>query len=49
MRTYIEAAKRHFVPTDENLWRIEQYQTFLKYRAGEMYAAGRKFFQEVFQ
>jgi len=49
MRTYVEAAKRHFVPMEENLWSIGQYETFLSYRVRQMHAAGRKFFREIFE
>ena len=49
MRRYISSAKKHFIPTDNVLWKLEQYQTFLEYRIREMYRAGRETFGQIFE
>ena len=46
---FIESAKKHFIPTDQNLWKIEQYTTFLEYRINEIYSKGKKLFSEIFE
>lgn len=48
MPKYIEAAKKHFIPKDENLWKLEQYETFLEYRIKELHRTGKELFKEVF-
>jgi len=49
MQKYIIPAKKHFIPIDENLWDIEQYQTFLEYRILEIYRAGKKMFNDILE
>jgi len=49
MRKYIDSAKKHFIPTDDILWKLEQYHTFLEYRIKEIYRAGRRTFGEIFE
>lgn len=49
MSRYVRSAKKHFVPIDETLWRMDQYPTFLEYRAIEIYRAGRNMFTEIFE
>ena len=46
---FIESAKKHFIPTDQNLWKIEQYTTFLEYRVNEIYSKGKELFSEIFE
>jgi len=46
---YIHYAERHFVPTDENMWKLEQYQTFLDYRITEIYSTGKGMFNDLFE
>jgi len=46
---YIHYAKKHFIPTDKNLWKLEQYQTFLEYRVTEIYSTGRRVFNDIFE
>lgn len=46
---YIRSANKHFIPTDETLWRIDQYPVFLEYRVKEIYRAGRNMFGEIFE
>ncbi|MCR4408748.1 MAG: DUF262 domain-containing protein [Candidatus Saccharicenans sp.] len=45
---YLNAAKKHFVSSDERLWSINQYNTFIEYRIKEIYSAGRKYFPNIF-
>lgn len=49
MGKYIHSAKKHFISTDETLWKLDQYQTFLEYRIKEIYRAGRDVFGEIFE
>ena len=49
LKKYISSAKKHFIPTDENLWRLDQYQTFLEYRIKEIYRTGKVMFNEIFE
>jgi len=46
---FIESVKKHFIPTDQNLWKIEQYTTFLEYRINEIYSKGKELFSEIFE
>ncbi|MDK2870351.1 MAG: hypothetical protein PWP19_1181 [Thermococcaceae archaeon] len=46
---YVDYAKKHFIPIDKNLWKLEQYQTFLDYRIKEIYSTGKKVFNEIFE
>lgn len=48
LNEYISSAKKHFIPTDSNLWSINQYNTFLEYRIRQIYAAGKKYFGDIF-
>ncbi|MCL0077974.1 DUF1524 domain-containing protein [Peptococcaceae bacterium] len=49
LNDYIDSAKRHFIPTDSNLWKIEQYTTFLEYRITQIYLAGKEIFGGIFE
>ncbi|WP_457640685.1 GmrSD restriction endonuclease domain-containing protein [Persephonella sp.] len=49
LNDYINAAKNHFIPTDNNLWKIEQYTTFLEYRIRQIYLAGKEIFGCIFE
>jgi hypothetical protein len=44
-RAYIE---KHFIPMEENLWRIETYETFLKARIDIVHLKAREFYPEIF-
>lgn len=46
---YIRYAEKHFIPTDENMWKLEQYQTFLDYRITEIYSACKAIFSDIFE
>jgi len=46
---YIDSAKKHFIPTDSDLWKIEQYTTFLEYRIRQIYLAGKEIFEDIFE
>ncbi len=48
LNDYINSAK-NFIPTDSNLWRIEQYTTFLDYRIKQIYLAGKEIFRDIFK
>ncbi|MBW2066776.1 MAG: DUF262 domain-containing protein [Deltaproteobacteria bacterium] len=49
MGDYLESAIKHFIPSDKNLWSIDQYMTFLQYRINQIYLQGRKFFADIFE
>lgn len=49
MKKYIDSAKKHFISTDESLWKLDQYLTHLDYRVKEIYSAGREIFGEIFE
>jgi hypothetical protein len=49
LNQYIDYAKKHFIPTESNLWKLEQYQTFLEYRIKEIYSTGKEVFNEIFE
>lgn len=44
-RAYIE---KHFIPMEENLWRLETYETFLKARIDIIHLKAREFYPEIF-
>ena len=49
LNKYISSAKNHFISTDKNLWKLDQYQTFLDYRITEIYSTGKAMFNEIFE
>jgi len=49
LNRYINSAKNHFISTDKNLWKLDQYQTFLDYRITEIYSTGKVTFNEIFE
>jgi len=49
LNDYINSAKKHFVPADRNLWKIEQYTTFLEYRIRQIHLAGKEIFGGIFE
>lgn len=49
LNEYIGSAQKHFIPTDSNLWKIEQYETFLEYRIKQIYLTGKEFFPIIFE
>jgi hypothetical protein len=46
---YINSAKNHFISTDKELWKLEQYQTFLDYRIKQIYLAAKGLFGALFE
>ena len=44
-RAYID---KHFIPMDENLWRLETYEAFLKARISMIYLKAHEFYSEIF-
>jgi hypothetical protein len=49
LEDYIDSAKKHFISTDKNLWKLEQYTTFLEYRIKQIHICGRELFQTIFE
>ncbi|MFX0182935.1 MAG: DUF262 domain-containing protein [Candidatus Hodarchaeota archaeon] len=49
IRKYIDSAKKHMIPTEEAMWKLDQYQTFLDYRIREIYREGKDIFKEIFE
>lgn len=49
MPHYAASAEKHFIPTDKNLWGINQYGTFLEYRIKQIFAEGQKNFGDIFE
>lgn len=47
--SYIDCAQKHFIPSDKNLWKLEQYQTFLEYRIRQIYSAAKELFAPIFE
>ena len=48
LNDYINSAK-NFIPTDSNLWRIEQYTTFLDYRIKQNLFGWKRNLQRYFR
>ena len=46
---YISVAAKHFIPTDKNLWSVDQYNTFLDYRIIQIHRMGKEFFGDIFE
>ena len=49
MKKYIESAKKHFISTDESLWKLDQYRTHLDYRVKEIHRSGKETFGDIFE
>ncbi len=49
LNRYIDSARKHFIPTDSDLWKIEQYTTFLEFRINQIYLAGKEVFRDIFE
>ena len=49
LNKYINSAKNHFISTDTNLWKLEQYPTFLEYRIRQIHMAGKKLFGGIIE
>ena len=47
LESYGGSAKKHFIPTDKDLWKIEQYETFLQYRIKQIHLAAKEQFTEI--
>ncbi|MDM7911876.1 MAG: DUF262 domain-containing protein [Methanotrichaceae archaeon] len=47
MPQYIEAAKKHFVPMERNLWTLDQYNTFLEYRVRQVHSCSKALFPDI--
>ncbi|MEM1971648.1 MAG: DUF262 domain-containing protein [Candidatus Anstonellales archaeon] len=44
---YKESAKKHLIPTEENMWYTEQYETFVSYRITEIYRTMKTIFPDI--
>jgi len=44
---YSASLEAHFIPSDRNLWTIEQYTTFLEYRVRQIYRSARQHFANI--
>jgi len=49
LKNYKDSAKKHFIPIDEKLWTINQYDTFLEFRIREIFNVGKKYFGNLFE
>jgi hypothetical protein len=45
---YINCLLKHFIPSDKNLWKLEQYSTFLEYRIRQIYLVAKETFPLIF-
>jgi hypothetical protein len=45
---YINCLSKHFIPSDKNLWKLEQYSTFLEYRIRQIYLVAKETFPLIF-
>jgi hypothetical protein len=41
------SAKKHFIPTERDLWKVEQYDTFSQYRIKQIYIAAKELFLQI--
>jgi hypothetical protein len=46
---YISCLPKHFIPSDKNLWKLEQYPTFLEYRIKQIYLVAKETFPPIFE
>jgi hypothetical protein len=46
---YINCLSKHFIPSDKNLWKLEQYSTFLEYRIRQIYLVAKETFPLIFE
>ncbi|MCX7822176.1 MAG: hypothetical protein N2260_01875, partial [Syntrophobacterales bacterium] len=46
---YESSAQKHFIPSDKNLWKFEQYPTFLEYRIRRIYLVAKEVFPLIFE
>lgn len=45
---YLNALEGHFIPDDESLWTIDNYESFLEERLNLIYSAGKRYFSDIF-
>ncbi len=45
---YFNELEKHFIPDNEYLWTIDNYESFLEKRLELIYYAGKKYFKEIF-
>jgi len=45
---YINCLLKHFIPSDKNLWKLEQYSTFLEYRIRQIHLVAKETFPLIF-
>jgi hypothetical protein len=46
---YINSIQKHFIPSDKNMWKLEQYSTFLDYRIKQIYISGKELLAPLFE
>jgi hypothetical protein len=44
---YQRSIEAHFIPSDKNLWTVDQYFTFLEYRIRQIYTAMKEHFGDI--
>jgi hypothetical protein len=44
---YESSLKSHFIPTDKNLWTVEQFNTFLRFRVRQIYTSAKMHFGDI--
>jgi len=49
MNKYIESAKKHFISSDEALWKYSKYREHLEYRVNEICRVGKVLFKEIYE
>jgi transcriptional regulator with XRE-family HTH domain len=47
LQRYGGSLESHFIPTDKNLWTIDQYETFLEYRIKRIFASLKQHFNSI--
>ena len=47
LQRYAGSLESHFVPTDKNLWTIDQYETFLEYRTKRIFSSLKEHFGSI--
>jgi len=45
---YLNELEGHFIPDDESLWTVDNYESFLEKRLELIYSAGKKYFSDIF-
>ncbi|MEM4165642.1 MAG: DUF1524 domain-containing protein, partial [Nitrososphaerales archaeon] len=47
LQRYSASLETHFIPSDRNLWTVEQYTTFLQYRVRQIYRGAKQHFADI--